>query len=102
MSIKKQYLKSKPVCKVSFKVEKEQANGASKISVVGDFNEWNENTDEMKPLKDGSFTLTLDLESGNDYEFRYIADSNFWLNDDEADEQVPSGFGDAKNSLIRL
>ena len=38
MAIKKQYLKSKPVCKVTFSVP---AKEATKVAVVGDFNEWN-------------------------------------------------------------
>lgn len=100
MSIKKQILKSKPICKVTFKLEKEAANGAKKISVVGDFNQWDEIAGEMNALKNGSFTLTLDLESGKEYQFRYFADSRSWLNDPEADKQVHSGVGDAYNSVI--
>lgn len=102
MSIKKQYLKSKPVCKVTFKVESEQAAGAQKIDLIGDFNHWMDNTSEMKALKDGSFTITLDLETGREYQFRYFADGNRWLNDVEADSFVPSGFGDAQNSVLSL
>jgi 1,4-alpha-glucan branching enzyme len=100
MSIKKQFLKSKPICKVTFKVEKEAANGAKKISLVGDFNQWDENTGEMNAFKNGSFTLTVDLESGKEYQFRYYADNQTWLNDPEADKQVHSGFGDSHNSVI--
>ncbi len=102
MSIKKQYLKSKPVCKVTFKVEGEQAGGATKMSVVGDFNQWNEKTHELKALKDGSFTITVDLETGREYQFRYLADGQIWLNESEADAFIPSGFGDAQNAVIRL
>lgn len=102
MSIKKQFLKSKPVCKVTFKVEKDQANGAKKISVVGDFNGWDEKAGEMKALKDGSFTLNLDLETGQEYAFRYFVDGYTWLNEPEADAHVPSGFGDAQNSMLSV
>ena len=41
MSIKKQFLKSKPVCKVTFSLTKEEALNAEKIQLLGDFNEWN-------------------------------------------------------------
>jgi 1,4-alpha-glucan branching enzyme len=102
MSIKKQFLKSKPVCKISFKIDKENANGAKSISVVGDFNQWDETAGQMKALKDGSFSLNLDLETGNEYQFRYFADGHAWLNEPEADKQFPSGFGDAQNSVISL
>jgi 1,4-alpha-glucan branching enzyme len=102
MSIKKQFLKSKPVCKISFKIDKENANGAKSISVVGDFNQWDETAGQMKALKDGSFSLNLDLETGNEYQFRYFADSHAWMNEPEADKHIPSGFGDAQNSVISL
>jgi len=102
MSIKKQILKSKPVCKVTFKLEKEQANQATAISVLGDFNQWDEAAGEMKALKDGSFTLTLELETGREYQFRYLADGQQWLNEPEADSFVASEFGDSENCVISL
>lgn len=102
MSIKKQYLKSKPVCKVTFKVDAEAANNATQISLVGDFNEWSEKANEMKGNKDGSFTLTLDLETGREYQFRYLADGHLWLNEFDVDKMVQSSFYDAQNSVIVL
>lgn len=102
MSIKKQYLKTKPLCKVTFKVEKELASESLKVNLVGDFNNWNEDADEMKALKDGSFSATLDLETGREYQFRYLADGSNWLNEREADNYVPSGFGDAENAVVVL
>jgi 1,4-alpha-glucan branching enzyme len=102
MSIKKQFLKSKPVCKVGFKLSKEVASGAAKANVVGDFNNWNETSDEMSSLKDGSFSLSLDLETGRTYQFRYLLDGTTWVNDEAADAYEASGFGDAKNAVIVL
>jgi 1,4-alpha-glucan branching enzyme len=102
MSIKKQFLKTKPVCKVSFKLTNEMANGASKVNIAGDFNNWNETSDEMNTLKDGSFSLTMDLETGREYQFRYLLDGAVWVNDEAADSYCPSGFGDSQNSVITL
>jgi 1,4-alpha-glucan branching enzyme len=102
MSIKKQYLKTKPVCKVTFKVGKEFAGGAEKISLLGDFNDWSDSTHEMKMSKDGSFSTTVELESGREYQFRYLADGSNWLTEEEADSFVASGFGDAQNAVINL
>ncbi len=101
MSIKKQFLKSKPVCKVTFKLAKELANGASKVNLSGDFNNWNETSDEMNTLKDGSFSLALDLESGREYQFRYLLDGTTWVNDENADGYKNSGY-DSQNSLLLL
>ena len=101
MSIKKQFLKTKPVCKVGFKVSKELANGASRVNLSGEFNNWNETSDEFNALKDVSFTLTLDLETGRNYQFRYLLDGLSWVNDEAADAYQDNGFG-SQNSVIIL
>jgi len=101
MSIKKQFLKSKPVCKVTFKVTKEMAAGASKVNIAGEFNDWNETSDELNTLKDGSFSLSLDLETGRAYQFRYVLDGNQWINDEAADRYQNSGFN-SLNSVVEL
>ncbi len=102
MSIKKQILKTKPVAKISFKVSKEEAQDAGQIAVVGDFNDWNPKTDVMKALKDGSFSHTVELPVGANYQFRYLADNSRWFNETEADAQAGTAFGDAENSVIAL
>lgn len=56
----------------------------------------------MKSLKDGSFTLTLDLEPGRAYQFRYLFDQTDWGNDPNADQYVYSSFGNCDNSVIHL
>ena len=81
MAIKKQFLKSKPICKVTFTVPAEEAN---KVAVVGNFNEWNEKSTPLKKLKNGTFKGTIDLESGKSHEFRYLIDGAY-LNEQEAD-----------------
>ncbi len=102
MSLKKQFLKSKPVCKVTFTIASDLAEGAKKVSVLGDFNNWNPKEANMRKLKDGSFTKTLDLEIGQDYQFRYLVDETKWVNDTEADQFVNSGMGVEENSVISL
>ncbi len=99
MSIKKQFLKSKPVCKVSFRISKEEANGAKKIQVLGDFNKWNLKAKPMKSLKSGDFSQTIELESGKEYQFRYLMDGEQWINDAEADSKVANEF-DSENDVV--
>jgi len=100
MTINKRYLKSKPVCKVTFKIPAEVANAAKIAKIVGEFNNWSFTANPMKRLKDGAFTTTLDLEKGKAYQFRYILDENQWENEAEADEFVPSPYGDSENSVL--
>lgn len=102
MSLKKQYLKAKPVCKVTFRLSKEDALGAANVSIVGEFNNWSTKQTPMKRLKNGSFMLTLDLESNRDYQFRYLCDDQLWVNDPVADHYVPSGYAGSDNSVVIL
>jgi len=53
MSIKKQYLKSKPLCKVTFSIDAELINGGKEVAVLGEFNDWNPKEGTMRKLKDG-------------------------------------------------
>ena len=102
MSIKKQFLKTKPVCKVTFRVPAEIGNTANSAHVVGEFNGWSFLATPMKRLKSGAFTTTLDLEQGREYQFRYLLDEKIWENDIEADKFVTTPFGDSENSVIVL
>lgn len=100
MSLKKQYLKSRPVCKVTFRLSKAAAQSAAHVHLVGEFNQWNILATPMKRLKNGSFTLTLDLEPDRSYQFRYLIDQIRWENDEKADKYVATQFGDCDNSVV--
>lgn len=102
MSLKKKYLKSKPVCKVSFILPKDAVKTAKKVAIVGDFNSWDEKAHLMKKLKNGSFTSTIDLESGKDYQFRYLIDGKKWENDWVADDYVPNAYAGVENSVVSV
>lgn len=98
MAIKKQYLKSKPVCKVTFTVP---AEAAKKVAVVGDFNNWNPKSSTLKKLKNGSFKGTFDLPAEHTYEFRYLVDGSY-LNDEAADRYQWNDFAGAENAVLDL
>ncbi|MDB2385184.1 isoamylase early set domain-containing protein [Polaribacter sp.] len=98
MAIKKQFLKSKPVCKVTFTVP---AVDAESVAVVGSFNEWDKTATPLKKLKNGSFKGTVDLEAENSYEFRYLVDGAF-VNEEEADGYAYSDFAGAENCVLTV
>ena len=57
----------------------------------------------MKKIKkDGSFSLTVDLETGKDYQFKYLLDGNYWMNENDADRQATTHYGDSQNSILSL
>ena len=98
MAIKKQYLKSKPVCKVTFSIEAEEAK---KVSVVGSFNNWNTKKAPLKKLKNGTFKGTIDLEKDSAYEFKYVVDGAY-VNDAAADAYAWNDFAGAENSVVNV
>lgn len=98
--MKKQFLKSKPIVKVTFELPKEAAENANKVLVVGDFNNWNKKKGfPLNKLKNGNFKAVIELEKGKEYQFRYLIDGESWENDWEADKYVETPYG-VENSVV--
>lgn len=98
--LKKKYLKTRPVCKVTFSLPLAAADGAEDVKLLGDFNNWSwEEGISMKRGKE-DYQATVELAVGRRYEFRYLADGVIWLNDHEADAYVPSPFHGIDNSVV--
>jgi 1,4-alpha-glucan branching enzyme len=102
MSVTKKYLKSKPVCKVTFKFPKEAAPEAKKVNIAGEFNNWSTKKTAMKKLKNGSFSATLDLETGKEYAYKFLIDGQTWENDWDAEKYTAAGLGAEENSVVIL
>ncbi len=100
--LKKQYVKSRNVCKVTFEVPKEELPegvDARSVHIVGDFNDWDPTATPMKQLKNGTFKITLELQPGCEYHFRYYLDEEFWINEWHADSYAANPFG-AENCVV--
>ena len=98
MAIKKQFVKTKPVCKVTFSIESKAATTAS---VVGDFNNWNPKEGELSKLKNGTFKASFDLPKDNSFEYKYIVDG-LYINEPEADSYRWNEFANAENSVLEI
>jgi len=98
--ITKEYLKSRNLCKVTFRLPKIAAPNAKSVYIVGDFNNWNMHAHPMKKSREGNYTVTLELEPGREYQFRYFIDETKWENDWNADKYVKSPYGDSDNSVV--
>ena len=103
MSLKKQYLKSKPICKVTFSLDKKVAENAEKIQILGSFNYWIiDEATTMKKFKNGNFKATIDLPIEAEYEFKYLVDGSSWLYDESADKYVNNRISAEDNSMISI
>ena len=102
MAVAKQFLKSKPLAKVTFDLSAEAVNGAKTVALAGEFNDWDASSHALKKQKDGSFKATVELPVGNEYQYRYLLDGTTWVNDWNADKYVASGVSGEENSVVVL
>jgi hypothetical protein len=102
--IKKQFIKTRQTYKVTFRLaENEQPEGyeVHTAHLVGDFNDWDRESLPMKGLQNGDFKISIDLEPGERYEFRYLLNDEKWYNEWEADEYVLGDFG-KDNCIVEI
>ena len=94
--LKKKYLKSRAVSRITFELADYELPGdieAASVHLVGDFNDWDPEATPLKHLKKGSFQAVLELEPGREYHFRYLVDGEHWCNDWDADQYVQGVYG---------
>jgi hypothetical protein len=79
------------------------ANGAAKVSIVGDFNQWNADATPMKRIPNSNaWTATVSLPAGRHlYSFHTTgAGGENWLADPNAPANPDEGFGRASSVLL--
>ncbi len=100
--ITKRYLKQRQECKVKFRLPiLALPPETSSVHIVGDFNEWSAESTPMERKKDGVFAVTLYLEIGKIFQYRYLVNNSEWMNDPYAEQNVPNPYG-GENSLLDL
>jgi 1,4-alpha-glucan branching enzyme len=75
--------------------------GARLAAVCGEWNEWSADADVMRRDAEGGFSLTVGLDAGRAYRFRYLLDGQRWDNDWAADAYVRNDFG-GDDSVVDL
>ena len=76
-----------------------QAPGAKEVSLVGDFNDWNENAIKLIN-KNGIWTTKVKLKPDR-YLYMFLIDGDQWLPDPKAGDYIDDGYGN-KNSIIDI
>ena len=97
--MKKAYTKTGRVCRVTFGLPPEV--NAETANLCGEFNDWDVSSHPMKKLKSGGFSLTVSLETGRHYRYRYLLDGDRWENDWSADAYVQNSMG-SDDSVIEV
>lgn len=99
--ITKEYAKSRNLCKVTFVLPGEAAPMAQQVAIVGDFNDWNKTSTYLVKTENGDFNITLELEAGKEYRFRYLIDNHRWENDWFADKYLAGPYG-VEDSVVSV
>jgi 1,4-alpha-glucan branching enzyme len=71
---------------------------ADTIHLVGDFNDWDQTATPLR-LGDQGWSISLELEAGKEYQYRYLVNGTDWYNDWRADRYVPNEYG-GDNSVV--
>lgn len=85
------HVNGKTVVRVTFTLP--ETIWADQIYLVGDFNRWNRTSHPFRRDRQGRWLLTVDLELGRAYQFRYLRDGQNWINDSQADAYVYNTYG---------
>lgn len=75
--------------------------GAQTAAVCGEWNDWLADAGVMHRDAEGGFSVTVVLDAGRAYRFRYLLDGQRWDNDWAADAYQPNDFG-GDDSVVDL
>ena len=74
----------------------------NRVNLVGAFNGWDTRATPLsRRAPNGTWSVTVELEVGRRYAFRYLVDGTEWRNDWHADDYEDSTYG-SLNSVVDL
>ena len=91
---------AKGKAKVTFTVDP-GVGTAQAAAVCGEWNGWSADAGVMQRDAGGGFSVTVGLDAGRAYRFRYLLDGQRWDNDWAADAYVRNDFG-GEDSVVDL
>ena len=98
--IRKKRIETKSQVLVTFELP--SAMWVERVNVVGDFNDWDTAATPMtRSRADESWRVSVELEPGQRYRFRYLVDGKEWLNDWLADDYTENVYG-SDDSVVDL
>ena len=75
---------------------------ATRVNLVGEFNDWDTAATPMSRSRaDADWKVSVELEAGRRYRFRYLVDGEEWLNDWQADDYFENVYG-SDDSVVDL
>jgi hypothetical protein len=112
--LKKLYSPQQRICQVYFRIEPHILNKSLSASNAGDlstvdtsgnlmcilacFTDWK--PIPMKQRSDGSYSIAYTLEGTTKYQFRYLFDKTYWIEEPDCDGTESNPFG-SKNCVLQ-
>lgn len=96
--IKRELLKKSNQTKLTFVLPYDSAQ--AKISVVGDFNNWDPKANPLIKRTNGTASSSVTLEPNQRVRFRYFSADGKWFNDEAADLYEPGEHGEPNSVVI--
>lgn len=98
--IKKEPVTKEGLVRVTFELP--STMWAERVNLVGEFNDWDTAVTPMtRNRSDANWKVTVELEAGHPYRFRYLVDGKEWLNDWHADDHAENPYG-SYDSVVDL
>ena len=95
--IKQSPVKGKDQVKVSFILPSYAVTG--KVSVVGDFNDWDPSAHPLRARSNGTRSVAVTLPAQRRFAFRYLDQAGRWYDDAAAHDYEENGVGGV-NSVV--
>lgn len=73
---------------------------ADSVALCGDFNDWSAGSIMLEQAGDGSWQVTVPLEPGRSYRYRYLLDGERWENAWQADRYAPNAYGSSDSVVV--
>jgi 1,4-alpha-glucan branching enzyme len=74
---------------------------AETVHLVGDFNDWNPHATPLR-LQHDTWSVSLELDAGKSYHYRFLLNGSRWINDWDADDYQPNEHGGDDSVVVAL
>ena len=74
--------------------------GAGRVALCGDFNDWSPDATALERGDDGAWRVSVPLEPGRSYRYRYLLDGERWENGGQADRYEPNPYGGVDSVVV--
>ena len=72
---------------------------ADSVALCGDFNDWSAEASALERCDDGSWQVSIPLEPGRSYRYRYLLDGERWQNG-QGDRYEPNPYGGVDSVIV--